>query len=176
MLWVFAYGSLMFRPEFPVERRVIAGIQGFERRFYQGSTDHRGVPGAPGRVVTLVARDGGTTWGLALGVAAEHEARVLAQLDHRERGGYSRMLLPLVDRGGGDLGHDALVYAALPGNPDWLGPADLSEMAAQIRTARGPSGANVDYLRDLARELKRLDLADEHVQSLTEAVDSPPIT
>lgn len=170
MLWVFAYGSLMYRPEFPVERRVVAGIQGFERRFYQGSTDHRGVPEAPGRVVTLVPKEGATTWGVALAVAEADEQRVLAQLDHRERGGYSRMLLPLVDRESKDLGEDALVYAALEGNPDWLGPAELGVMAAQIRGARGPSGANVDYLLDLARELERLELADSHVQELAEAL------
>lgn len=170
VLWVFAYGSLMFRPEFPVETRVVAGIQGFERRFYQGSTDHRGVPEAPGRVVTLVPREGATTWGVALGVAAEHEARVLAQLDHRERGGYSRMLLPLVDRAGIDLGEDALVYVGLPGNPDWLGAADIKSMAMQIRNARGPSGANADYLFALAGELRRQGLADDHVQALEDAV------
>jgi cation transport regulator ChaC len=169
MLWVFAYGSLMFRPDFPFERRVVAGIVGFERRFFQGSTDHRGVPSAPGRVVTVVPSPG-VTWGMAYLVSEEHEAAVIARLDHRERGGYSRMLLPLIDREGADLATDALVYAALPNNPDWLGEAAWQDMVAQIQAAAGPSGSNVDYLVGLARTLVELSLEDEYVFALTDAV------
>jgi cation transport regulator ChaC len=170
MLWVFAYGSLMFRPDFPFERREIAGLAGFERRFYQGSTDHRGVPGAPGRVVTLVPSSGGVVWGVAYGVSTEAEAQVLSKLDHREKGGYSRMLAPVVDRDCVSLDFDTLVYAALPGNPDWLGEASLEEMAAQIRAAVGPSGPNRDYVLGIARALRDHGLDDDHVFALADLV------
>jgi glutathione-specific gamma-glutamylcyclotransferase len=170
MLWVFAYGSLMFRPDFPFVRREIAGLPGFERRFYQGSTDHRGVPGAPGRVVTLVPSSSGIVWGVAYGVSAEEEPAVLAKLDYREKGGYSRMLCPVVGPDGQQRGFDALAYAALPGNPDWLGPAPLEQMAAQIGSATGPSGANRDYLLGLARTLREHAMVDEHVFALADLV------
>jgi cation transport regulator ChaC len=40
-LWIFGYGSLVWRPAFPFAERRGAWI-GFARRFWQSSTDHRG--------------------------------------------------------------------------------------------------------------------------------------
>ena len=136
------------------------------RRFWQGSHDHRGVPGAPGRVVTLVAAPGGRCEGMAWRIAPGRSAATLARLDHRERDGYVRERLPLHLADGRVV--DGVTWVASPDNPSWLGPAPVDEIVAQIGRSAGPSGRNADYVLALAAGLERLGFADAHVAELAE--------
>lgn len=174
-LWIFAYGSLIFRPGIPFVERRIARLDGYARRFWQGSTDHRGVPGTPGRVVTLVAEPAARCWGLAYLIADEHQVEVLRQLDLREQGGYERHWVDLhfapqarsVDEDAvGPAPTRALVYIASRDNPNFLGATELEALVAQVQAAHGPSGANRDYVLALARALREIGLEDEHVFEL----------
>jgi len=115
-LWIFGYGSLLWRPAFPFAERSGCWISGFVRRFWQGSTDHRGVPGAPGRVVTLDADTDACCFGAAYRIGERDADEVLRNLDHRERGGYERLRLPLTFTDGRVA--DGLVYVATPANPN----------------------------------------------------------
>lgn len=172
-MWIFGYGSLLFRPDFPFDHREAVELRGWERRFWQGSTDHRGVPEAPGRVVTLVANPSAVCRGVAFRVTRGEEERVLAYLDHRERGGYTRTELGLRALSGSALEGSAIAYIAHEGNPSWLGEAPLDAIARQVRHAVGPSGRNLDYVLSLERVLGASGIVDEHVTELASRLREP---
>ena len=85
-LWLFGYGSLIYKAGFDYLERRPASITGWVRRFWQGSHDHRGTPDAPGRVATLVRAPGETCLGMAYRVTPA----IFEHLDHREKNGYLR--------------------------------------------------------------------------------------
>lgn len=172
-LWVFGYGSLVWRPAFPHVRKEVGFIRGWTRRFWQASTDHRGVPGAPGRVVTLVPEPEARCWGVAYGVHDQHVDAVIRGLDLREQGGYAQHRVE-VQLGDGGLLREALIYVATPDNPSYAGPAPLPAIAAQVRSAHGPSGSNVEYVLRLADALRQMSAADEHVFALEALLRDAP--
>lgn len=160
--WIFGYGSIVWRPAFAYEERVIAEIHGFARRFWQGSPDHRGCPDAPGRVATLVAEEQARCSGVAFRVRSDAWTEVLARLDERESGGFERREV-MLHFGDGRASEPGLTYIAGPENPNFLGPAAPEKIAAQVRRSRGKSGANSDYVLRLAHALRAIGDDDPHV-------------
>ncbi len=165
--WVFGYGSLIYKVDFPYLEKQPATIDGWERRFWQGSHDHRGTPCAPGRVVTLIPSPGARCRGMAYLVDRE----VFEHLDHREKNGYARYPVTM-SLDGRDVCVPGLVYVATEDNPAYLGPAHIEEVASHIARSSGPSGSNTDYVLQLARSLRQLGDHDPHVFAL-EALLSP---
>ncbi|HZX70862.1 MAG TPA: gamma-glutamylcyclotransferase [Rhodanobacter sp.] len=156
-VWLFGYGSLIYKVDFPYIERRPASIRHWARRFWQGSHDHRGTPQAPGRVVTLVPEPDAVCIGMGYLIAPA----VFAQLDVREKNGYLRFATEL-HLGRGERA-DGLVYIATAENAAFLGPAPEAEIARHIAASSGPSGANRDYLLQLAAALRELDADDPHV-------------
>ncbi len=157
-VWLFGYGSLIYKADFPYLQRRPARIHGWQRRFWQGSHDHRGTPEKPGRVATLIEVPDHSCAGMAYEVTPD----VFAHLDHREKNGYLRFFTEFewLD-GSGSV--EGLVYVAGPDNEAFLGEATEAEIAAHIAESEGPSGPNSEYLLNLAAALRELDEQDEHV-------------
>ena len=167
-MWLFAYGSLMWRPGFDYRRAEPACLNGWVRRFWQGSTDHRGTHAAPGRVVTLVPDPQRCCIGVAYQIETRGLAGTVSALDFREKGGYRREQLPLMLASGRQVA--ALTYVARPDNENYLGPGELDAMVQQIMSAHGPSGANLEYLQRLEQAVIESGGRDTHVSMLTAAV------
>ncbi|WP_136068161.1 gamma-glutamylcyclotransferase [Modicisalibacter radicis] len=159
-LWLFGYGSLIWKAGFDYLERRPAHIVGWARRFWQASHDHRGTPEDPGRVATLVQAPGAACHGMAYRITP----RTLQPLDEREKNGYLRVVTELYFDDGGR--HEGLVYIAREDNAAFAGPESEEALARRIATARGPSGANRDYLLNLAAALRELGHDDPHVFAL----------
>lgn len=142
------------------------------------SEDHRGTPGAPGRVVTLIDWDFYSSlvdhhasqadekvWGVVYHIPSEYAAEMIEYLDIREAGGYSARYTTFNVAGAADKPYDAsipdklqcMVYIGLPENPQFLGPQEPQTLAEHILKSKGPSGENREYLFMLEESLRELD-------------------
>ena len=156
-VWLFGYGSLIYKADFPYLERKPARIRDWSRRFWQGSHDHRGTPDEPGRVVTLIEAPGRVCEGMAYLITPEE----FAHLDFREKNGYLRIVTTIYFQD--DSQQEGVVYIASQDNEAYLGPASEKDIARHIAKSEGPSGKNSDYLFHLADALRELNEFDEHV-------------
>eukprot|EP01113_Clastostelium_recurvatum_P048159 TRINITY_DN8707_c0_g1_i2.p1 TRINITY_DN8707_c0_g1~~TRINITY_DN8707_c0_g1_i2.p1 ORF type:complete len:197 (+),score=43.21 TRINITY_DN8707_c0_g1_i2:88-678(+) len=184
-VYVFGYGSLMWRPGFAYIRKFDGYIMNMKRVFWQGSMDHRGTPAAPGRVVTLAHADqeGHKTWGVVFVIPKEGAYEILDSLDYREKGGYLRVRMDVFsspcgsgindDDGGRSpilSARGAYVYYGDETNRQYLGPAPACQIASQIYSSFGRSGPNIDYLLNVAKEMDRMNVKDDHITELMEHI------
>ncbi|KAF2077325.1 hypothetical protein CYY_001391 [Polysphondylium violaceum] len=177
-VYLFGYGSLMWRPGFSYTKKFNAYIKGWKRVFYQGSTDHRGTPEAPGRVVTLIKQPEETkdteewiTWGTVYAISDDEALATLKNLDYREKGGYERHELDIyLDEQSMVSYGKAIVYLATTENEEYLGEDTIDNIAQHIFRSIGPSGRNIDYLLKLANSLHEMGVVDQHVFDIEKIV------
>ena len=142
-IWIFGYGSILWRPDFRFSQAIPAQLQGFHRRLCQGSTDHRGSSAFPGAVATLRPDPRESTTGIAYQLEGAVMERTLIGLNHREKNGYEQQIVSLVSEN--QRVFTALTYIAPVGNPWDLGTPSTLDIAERVLRASGPSGSNLDY-------------------------------
>eukprot|EP00879_Flechtneria_rotunda_P006895 GHRR01007241.1.p1 GENE.GHRR01007241.1~~GHRR01007241.1.p1 ORF type:complete len:225 (+),score=58.57 GHRR01007241.1:959-1633(+) len=172
MTWIFGYGSLVYKPGFAHKQKVTGYIKGYKRVFWQGSTDHRGTPEAPGRTVTLQENNQALTWGVAYELAGSEAEQqdTIKYLEWREKQYDIRTHCDIFTPDSPDVPvvKGALLYIASnsPKNINWLGPAPLQAIAEQIARAVGPSGHNHEYLFKLAAAMRQFQVEDPELFEL----------
>ena len=161
-LYVFAYGSLIWRPGFTHVAAHPALLRGFHRRFCLWSHHYRGTPERPGLVLGLDR--GGACRGVAYAVSAAEAASVLAYLDERELPDgaeqvYHRRMLPLRLLGSGRTVR-AVTYVANRECRMYCGRLAPERAAAVIAAGQGKTGTNRDYLLNTVQHLKLMGVRD----------------
>jgi len=166
-LWVFAYGSLMWRPGFAYVERRKSALRGWRRRLCIYSHVYRGTPERPGLVLGLDR--GGSCQGVAFRVDAALRETTIRYLRERELMGgaygvYHERLPQIALEDGRKVA--ALTYVADRSHPQYAGSLDRAEMLAIVRRGEGASGPNADYVVATVEHLRELGIVDRDLEWL----------
>ena len=173
-LWVFGYGSLMWRPGFEFVESVPARLIGEHRALCVLSFVHRGTEAKPGLVLGL--DKGGSCRGVAFRIADDRRDEVLAYLRSRElvTNVYHEVVRPVrlaggarpdgtPQAGGGvDAGElvAAVTYVVDRSHRQYAGKLSRERVLELVRDSAGVSGHNRDYVLATAEHLASVGITD----------------
>jgi cation transport protein ChaC len=169
-LWVFAYGSLMWRPGFAHVEHVTAHLSGARRALCVWSYVHRGTREHPGLVLGLDR--GGSCRGVAYRVAAGDRDAVVAYLRERElvTDVYREVMRPVrLDTPERPV-VTALTYVVDRDHRQYAGRLPAETILAHVRDSHGQSGANADYVINTVRHLEGLGFRDPILENVAAAL------
>lgn len=162
-LKLFAYGSLIWKPEFEYQSAQPARVHGYHRTLRMRSQLYRGTEQQPGLVLALIS--GGCCEGVLYEVAPAQADAVLRQVWAREMvsGVYTPRWLPCRARSGARLGH-ALAFTLSRHSPSLVGPLAEDELLRVLAHARGRYGSTLDYLRQTVKSLRSHGIHDRELE------------
>ena len=157
-LWVFGYGSLMWRPGFDFAERSLSTLRGFSRRLCVYSFNHRGTPEKPGLVMGLAP--GGSCKGVAYRVPAAGRDQVYGYLTEREQitGVYLESMCKVQLEDGRLV--TALAYLVDRSHRQYAGDLPREELLRLVRQGVGRSGPCPDYIKNTAAHLEAIGIRD----------------
>lgn len=157
-LWVFGYGSLMWRPGFEFVERRHGSVRGWRRSLCVYSHYHRGTPDRPGLVLGLDR--GGSCRGVAFRVESSKAEGTIAYLRERElvTSVYVETQASVLLEDGRRV--TALTYVVDRRHPQYAGRLERDTLLRFVRQGHGHSGDNAAYVRNTADHLREMGLAD----------------
>jgi cation transport protein ChaC len=172
-LWVFGYGSLIWRPGFEYLDSMPARLTGLHRALCVYSFVHRGTPEKPGLVLGLDR--GGACKGMAFRVAGRDRDATVQYLREREQVTSVYLetyrLVDLLDGSGKRV--RALMFCVDRGHVQYAGKLSLEQQLHLVRGAHGRSGANPDYVVSTVEALEALGIRDRDLHFLAKSLKGP---
>lgn len=174
-LWVFGYGSLIWRPGFAHKAAYPARLYGFHRSLCVYSHVHRGTPERPGLVMGLDR--GGSCHGMAFHVDGAHHDEVLRYLREREQATmvYQERIqrVHILQRSGGlPQTVQAVAYCVDRTHTQYAGSLSREVQLDIVRGAVGQSGVNPDYVTSTSQALENLGVHDATLRWLSERLNA----
>jgi cation transport protein ChaC len=165
-LWVFGYGSLMWRPGFEFVEQVPARLIGEHRALCVYSFDHRGTPEKPGLVLGLDR--GGACRGIAFRVAAGRRTDTVDYLRGREQTThvYREVMRSVWLENEARQRVSALAYVVDRGHVQYAGRLSLAEQLHYVRQGHGRSGNNRDYVLSTVKSIEAQGFRDPPLHQL----------
>jgi cation transport protein ChaC len=166
-LWVFGYGSLMWRPGFDFVEQVPARLIGEHRALCVYSFVHRGTPEKPGLVLGLDR--GGACRGIAFRVAESKRAATVAYLREREQvtSVYREVMRSLWLESEERKRVSALAYVVDRGHVQYAGRLSLAEQLRHVQQGHGRSGANREYVISTVKAIEAEGFRDTQLHQLS---------
>jgi glutathione-specific gamma-glutamylcyclotransferase len=164
-LWVFGYGSLMWRPGFAYTRRCKATLRGWRRSLCVYSHVYRGSPERPGLVLALDR--GGACLGVAFQVDAALREATIRYLREREQvtAVYLEHMAPITLECGERV--LALTYVADRLHRQYAGRLDRDAMLEYVHAGKGQSGENAEYVLETYDHLQAIGVRDRDLEWLS---------
>jgi glutathione-specific gamma-glutamylcyclotransferase len=169
-LWVFAYASLIWRPDFDPSEQRLARVHGWHRALKMWSRVNRGTPECPGLVFALLP--GGSCQGAVLRVPQRDGEAVLHQLWDREMmtGVYDPKWLPCQTPGGTVR---ALGFTLSRKSPNFTGDLPAQRYREIFAASRGRYGSTLDYARQTLQCLQQHGIHDHALHRLLHHAREP---
>ena len=171
-LWIFGYGSLMWRPGFAFTEARPAMVAGLHRALCVYSWVHRGTRARPGLVLGLDR--GGACRGLAFRVDAAQREEVIAYLRAREQ--VTNVYLEQTRTARLDDGRSvaAVTYVVDRAHAQYAGRLAPEQQLAMVSAAQGRSGDNRDYVLRTVDHLDELRIRDRNLAWLAAHLRTGP--
>ncbi|WP_270173729.1 gamma-glutamylcyclotransferase [Diaphorobacter sp. ED-3] len=169
-LWIFGYGSLIWRPDFAYAERRAATVHGWHRALKMWSRVNRGTPECPGLVLGMLS--GGSCRGMVFRVDHSHARQVMVNLWQREMvlGVYDPRWLNCRTPQGAVR---ALAFTLSRKSPSHTGVLADEEYRRIFAQASGIYGTTRDYAEATHAELQRMGIHDRALSRLIALAREP---